>query len=87
MTTDLTAERNKLKSVYADLRKYRRKGTDRLAVEWYYNNHPEISEQYSLFGFAKIMSVMHVFWSSRGEETRKDLEREDNEGLYIYVDD
>lgn len=76
------------KEIYADLRKYRLKEEPTtLAVEWYWNNKPEVREMFAhyLKGFVKVMSVCHTFWSSRGERTKNDLEREDREQSYALV--
>ena len=88
MEKEFNVTPEKAKEVYADLRGYRRKDSPKcLAVLWYWDNKPEVREAFSnyLKGFLRLMEICHVFWSSRGDETAKDLEREDREQTYTLV--
>lgn len=75
-------------SIYSELRKFRT-CTGALAVEWFYDNRPDVRKAFAdcggLNGFATVMSVVHTFWSSRGRETSEDLAREDREKSYTIV--
>lgn len=62
--------------LYKQLRRYRNRG--KFAVEFIYNLHSSEleSNRIDIFGFGHIMEVCHVFWSSRGTDTERDLENE-----------
>ena len=70
----LTSQR--AQELYKQLRRYRNHG--KFAVEFIYNLHSaELeSSQIDLLGFGGIMGVCHTFWSSRGDDTERDLENE-----------
>ena len=61
---------------YKQLRRNRNSG--RFAVDFIYSLHCRelAANRIDLFGFGRIMEVCHVFWSSRGDDTERDLENE-----------
>lgn len=74
MEKGLTSQR--AQELYKQLRRYRNHGN--FAVEFIYNLHCRelATNRIDLFGFGHIMEVCHVFWSSRGADTERDLENE-----------
>jgi len=74
MKMTLTSQR--AQELYKQLRRYRNHG--KFAVEFIYNLHSAelAANRIDLFGFGRIMEVCHVFWSSRGDDTERDLENE-----------
>lgn len=74
MEKKLTSQR--AQELYKQLRRYRNRG--KFAVEFIYNLHSSEleSNRIDIFGFGHIMEVCHTFWSSRGDDTEKDLENE-----------
>lgn len=74
MEKKLTSQR--AQELYKQLRRYRNRG--KFAVEFIYNLHSSEleSNRIDIFGFGHIMEVCHVFWSSRGADTERDLENE-----------
>lgn len=64
-------------TLYLELRKYRTKDGN-LALEYVYNLHKEElnANRIDFSGFFHIMGVAHTFWTSRGEDTRRDRENE-----------
>jgi len=74
MEKRLTSQR--AQELYRQLRRYRNRG--RFAVEFIYSLHCRelAANRIDLFGFGRIMEVCHVFWSSRGDDTERDLKNE-----------
>ena len=63
--------------LYLELRHYRTKD-GKFAFEYVYDkNKDELNaNRINFVGFLNIMQVAHTFWTSRGEETKNDLENE-----------
>lgn len=74
MEKKLTSQR--AQELYKQLRRYRNRG--KFAVEFIYNLHCRelAANRIDLLGFGGIMGVCHTFWSSRGDDTERDLENE-----------
>jgi len=75
----MTLTSQRAQELYKQLRRYRNHHNNNLfSFEFIYGLHKaELnSNGIDFAGFIRIMEVCHVFWSSRGTDTERDLENE-----------